>query len=1037
MVDHTQTVYDEALSYISSVLTVTQLKIVLRNFGLAASGRKVELQNRLLEYLQIGLRKNDGERINRVHAALIDAVQDHPSSRSTALLNMGNRNPSSSQSPAPNRTGSQLITTRDWINSMTNPMTYTQQVNSIASGTTVNGTGPLAPQSGYQGSSASLFNGYASQYKPPEIPMINHQAINIVKSPFYDLTTRLHTPLIFQPPYSETNRRSTNFTLPDDIPWSSIESGEKQVYLLGIEYNVQSPEEHQHIYFPSITELVVSSQVIPVSATKGIRGKPGSTLPINVTPYVKKSHDLGRTRYTLDATINFPPKERDRPPDPNLRKTFIIMTFLAIPHSIEELIDNIKKQPWISRESVKQAIIDENQDEDVVATTTVHSLKDPVSYRRIDTPIRSMHCKHVDCLDAETFFQLQLQGPTWKCSICSNPITYDELRLDGYFKDILDNTDKNAEDVEILPDGTWVQKGVGAVDLSDSDDSEDDALTQRVKRQKVIKAEPGSADASMRSTPSVAVQSVAARRQEPEVIELSDSDDDMTDEAPPAMHQQQEQPVQQEAGQETQREAQQQARYNESDDFETITNLYGRNSFTGTSLLFGDVADGVVLDGESASVPVDDGTDQASHGVVNGVNTVSNESSDQPHTPTSNPPESNHNSPNLDDYTLSLQDTLLSSSLLFNKLPDTTAKVTQVPTPKDLTGDGLSTDAGNVEDDAEIALARARADVAATSTPEPTPAVTPRILDSVVGSTSAATSNGSINPDIVAASNGISNDSAKKDTIQDNGNHPAESLDVVPAIESIPNSRDTAAASALQSLRTSFTPANSEFPVQNPSMPSRPPYISQSSSNGFRTMLPKGPIINDQTSETRLPSPHGGPAAADTGSQFQDLTRRLHPNRSDIDVSDTGNPTHSNPPWRQNLLSQPPRRLPGLGIGTGLGPRPRSEYSNVAESHKRRHNSSTSPVEAPLPPWSQPSTTGLLGQHILHTPSHAEPVTGTFPPRTQPVRGPRAPPPAPPPIRRSAGNSRPASISSPASSSATNATADSSDVIDLTLSDSD
>lgn len=83
------------------------------------------------------------------------------------------------------------------------------------------------------------------------------------------------------------------------------------------------------------------------------------------------------------------------------------------------------------------------------------TLKDPVQMTRIETPCRSMSCKHNECFDAAVFLALQEQAPTWTCPVCSKPAAWDTLVFDQFFQHILQNTPSDAEQVTVEPDGSW------------------------------------------------------------------------------------------------------------------------------------------------------------------------------------------------------------------------------------------------------------------------------------------------------------------------------------------------------------------------------------------------------------------------------------------------------------------------------------------------------------------------------------------------------------------------------------------------------
>lgn len=78
------------------------------------------------------------------------------------------------------------------------------------------------------------------------------------------------------------------------------------------------------------------------------------------------------------------------------------------------------------------SVITKAADPDIVATSTVLSLKCPLSTLRMDLPCRSISCRHNQCFDATSYLQLQEQGPTWLCPICNNPAPFETLAVDEY-----------------------------------------------------------------------------------------------------------------------------------------------------------------------------------------------------------------------------------------------------------------------------------------------------------------------------------------------------------------------------------------------------------------------------------------------------------------------------------------------------------------------------------------------------------------------------------------------------------------------------
>jgi E3 SUMO-protein ligase PIAS1 len=45
--------------------------------------------------------------------------------------------------------------------------------------------------------------------------------------------------------------------------------------------------------------------------------------------------------------------------------------------------------------------------------------------------------------------------PKWECPVCNSKIAFTELIFDGYFEDILKNTNDDCDQVQILEKGEW------------------------------------------------------------------------------------------------------------------------------------------------------------------------------------------------------------------------------------------------------------------------------------------------------------------------------------------------------------------------------------------------------------------------------------------------------------------------------------------------------------------------------------------------------------------------------------------------------
>ena len=118
--------------------------------------------------------------------------------------------------------------------------------------------------------------------------------------------------------------------------------------------------------------------------------------------------------------------------------------------------------------------MNQNDDDPLDTVGFKFSLLDPLTYQRIQVPVRSVHCSHIKCFDLRTFLEMYADKETKVCPICSGNIYLKDLILDSYVKSILDNTKEDEEDVDLETNGDWKPSTVHDMtpDNCDSDLSE-------------------------------------------------------------------------------------------------------------------------------------------------------------------------------------------------------------------------------------------------------------------------------------------------------------------------------------------------------------------------------------------------------------------------------------------------------------------------------------------------------------------------------------------------------------------------------------
>jgi len=102
-----------------------------------------------------------------------------------------------------------------------------------------------------------------------------------------------------------------------------------------------------------------------------------------------------------------------------------------------------------------------DEDDDLVATSTIVPLRCPLSGMRIETPTRSRVCSHLKVFDLHSFLLMNSRSQKWQCPFCMRSALVRDLEVDLYLQGILaavkrlPGNDEVAE-VEVRPsDLSW------------------------------------------------------------------------------------------------------------------------------------------------------------------------------------------------------------------------------------------------------------------------------------------------------------------------------------------------------------------------------------------------------------------------------------------------------------------------------------------------------------------------------------------------------------------------------------------------------
>ncbi|KAJ1566783.1 SUMO ligase siz1, partial [Cladochytrium tenue] len=269
------------------------------------------------------------------------------------------------------------------------------------------------------------------------------------------------------------------------------------------------PLDPSHANAPNHCIIAVNSSQVPTRSYGGIKGKPWTAQPLDLTDFIHKS-----AAATNVIDIRF---------SPNPVRRILLCVQLFKPTPINEIASSIKLSSTLDQAEVIQqlGLRQSEADEDLVATSQSISLKDPVTQCRISLPARGRSCRHPQCFDLSSYLQLNRTHPTWICPVCSRPATFAELVVDGFSAEILAAAAAlpDCDAATIHPDATWaLELPEKAIDVEQHNGSAAAASTMKRER-----------------SPSMDVVAVGSRppkktKDEPppatDVIDLTLSDDD-------------------------------------------------------------------------------------------------------------------------------------------------------------------------------------------------------------------------------------------------------------------------------------------------------------------------------------------------------------------------------------------------------------------------------------------------------------------------------------------------------------------------------
>ncbi|KAJ5246939.1 transcriptional regulator family: Zinc finger MIZ-type [Penicillium chermesinum] len=271
-----------------------------------------------------------------------------------------------------------------------------------------------------------------------------------------------------------------------------------------------TPFTKSDISFPHQVELKANLDEVKANL-RGLKNRPGTTQPADVTDYLRK-----KPNYPNKVVMTYALTQ----------KKFFVLANLVRRHPVEELVAQLTSRRLISKEQVIREMKNRAEDSDIVATSSIMSLKCPLSTLRIKVPCRSVVCTHNQCFDASSFLELQKQAPTWTCPVCSKATSFESLQVDQYVDDILKATPSGVDQVVVEPNEE------GDDDLVEISEPGMVPVKQEALPSSLL-LERTPAQSREASTPTSAARFSSKKRPVAQVIDLTGSDEEDESPAPP------------------------------------------------------------------------------------------------------------------------------------------------------------------------------------------------------------------------------------------------------------------------------------------------------------------------------------------------------------------------------------------------------------------------------------------------------------------------------------------------------------------------
>ncbi|KAK3861417.1 hypothetical protein Pcinc_032610 [Petrolisthes cinctipes] len=500
--------HEEQLRRMVMTFRVSELQMLLGFAGKNKIGRKNELQTRA-----IGIVKLRNPAIHAKIRKLYKNIQ-------LEMMSFGDRSQVAGGAPTPILSAQKAPMSLSTIAGYAQSVSGGGGINATISAPRYTVSTPQVASSGALSTAASYTSALTSN-----LYAVNPN-VKLKRLPFYDIISELLKPSTLSPQvpgryptfaFSLSPQQANKLANSRDLRPG------KQDYCVQVQMRFCLLETtcEQEDSFPPNVAVKINEKLCPLP-TPVPTNKPGvepkrPSRPVNVTALCRISPTVNNTIQVSWAS--------------EYGRLYVISVFLVQKLTSEDLLQRLKnkgvKRPDYTRSLIKQKL-QEDADCEIATTSLRCSLMCPLGKMRMIMPCRASTCDHLQCFDASLYLQMNERKPTWTCPVCDKPALYDNLVIDGYFQEMLQEN-MNSNEVTLHKDGSWSP-------LLPKKETKEPEVVKR-KLETSVETLSDDSDDEIEDqfngpTPVAAEVSNNKKNAEMEVITLSDSDDD--DPSPPA-----------------------------------------------------------------------------------------------------------------------------------------------------------------------------------------------------------------------------------------------------------------------------------------------------------------------------------------------------------------------------------------------------------------------------------------------------------------------------------------------------------------------